>query len=351
LYNIDQYLERLTIVIPTYERKLYVKRQIDYWSNYRVKVEILDGSAESLFSGKTYQFGNIRYWHMPVPIEERLGFAGRIVETEYAALLSDDEFYLIDACVSCISFLDNNDDFGTCKGQAIGFEWNRKVIYREVYPDLQGYQVADDQGKNRMLQHMSCYSMATLWSIQRVKVFKATLAAMGSGSSFGTAAAGELQISLISAYLGKVKVLDQLMWLRSFENANIWWKFGNISINKWWKNSSFQGEHQRFIEAIQEGIGSVNTRVPNDLEIEMAVNVYCENTKKISKASAILNAVKRYCPLLIKRMLIRLFRKEKMDDGQGMLMYIDQNGGHSDSISELHEVENIISKFHKQTSF
>ena len=41
-------LEKLTIVILTYNRHKYLKRTIHYWSNYNVNLVILDGSEKKL---------------------------------------------------------------------------------------------------------------------------------------------------------------------------------------------------------------------------------------------------------------------------------------------------------------
>ena len=42
------FLEKLTIVIFSYNRHEYLKRTINYWSNYNVKLVILDGSNKEL---------------------------------------------------------------------------------------------------------------------------------------------------------------------------------------------------------------------------------------------------------------------------------------------------------------
>ena len=48
MHNSLDNLSELTIVIPSYEREDYLKRQILFWSNYTAKIVILDGSKKSL---------------------------------------------------------------------------------------------------------------------------------------------------------------------------------------------------------------------------------------------------------------------------------------------------------------
>ena len=39
-------LNKLTILIPTYNRGKYLKQTIKYWSDYNVKLIVLDGSDQ-----------------------------------------------------------------------------------------------------------------------------------------------------------------------------------------------------------------------------------------------------------------------------------------------------------------
>ena len=41
-------LEKLSIVIPTYDRHDFVRRQISYWSSSPVTIHIVDGSPDPL---------------------------------------------------------------------------------------------------------------------------------------------------------------------------------------------------------------------------------------------------------------------------------------------------------------
>ena len=295
--------DNLTIIIPSFQRQQYVKRQIEYWSRFNVRIEILDGSPNSIFEKSEKTIGSIRYWHLPVSIEERLKFSVGLVDTEYAALLSDDEFFIPSACDSCIQFLEMNPDFGSCKGQALGFYWDKIVVSKNIYRGLHGYKVVADKGEERMIEHMCNYEMATLWSVQRSKVFKAALSALGEGSIYSTAAAGEAQISLVSAFLGKVKVFDELMWLRSFENENIWWSYGDLSLKDWWLDDRFGLEHKSFIRSICDGIQFVCSSPPEDVLIKEAMDRYCLESR--SNTNIFMTVIRPILPLWLRK-IIRL---------------------------------------------
>jgi len=245
-------LERLTIVVPTYNRQKYIFRVIEFWSKTPVHLVILDGSPEPLvFRPDSFESGNLTYHHSPVSIEKRLGESIAFVDSDYVALISDDEFFLTSTCYDCIQFLDQHLDFSACKGQAVGFGWSGRHVYgRQGYPKLMGYGIRSENSAERMSEHMAPYQMASLWAIQRRDVYEACALAISNGEAFSSAAAGEVQVSLITAFMGKVKVLDELMWLRSYENKNIWWNNGNLSIAAWWRDSSKSEEHKRLSASV-----------------------------------------------------------------------------------------------------
>ena len=125
--NSNQYelLKKLTIVIPSFNRQLYILRQISFWSKYKnIKIIILDGSKKTLKKDLLKNINkNILYYHLPISLEKRFEFVINKLSTDYSVLLSDDEFYLPSALESCIRVMDNDPNTVCCKGQTILFEY------------------------------------------------------------------------------------------------------------------------------------------------------------------------------------------------------------------------------------
>jgi len=348
-------LSRLTIVVPTYNRQKFIPRLIDFWSNTGVSLVILDGSEKS-WSSDDVKFvgGDFYYYHSNSSIEERLGASVYYIHTDYVALSSDDEFFLPSACASCIRFLDQNLSFSSCKGQAVGFGWTGFHVFGvPVYPNLSGYEIDCDDSSQRMLEHMATYQMASLWAIQRRGVFEACMRAISSGVAFSSAAAGEIQVSLITAFMGKIKVVDELMWLRSFENRNIWWAYGDLSIADWWRDSSKSEEHERLLSSVvcfatdANGVPPTRDQVYAALEAYVA---YAEN--RVNSRGFIRSLVKNSFIgpqfALIKRILSKIpifwdllihYRKRV-----SLTKYVRQY--YSAKLAEVNEISDRVSKFH-----
>lgn len=257
-------LAALTVVIPTYGRQRLLSRQAEFWGGTRVTVEILDGSPAPWTSAADLS-PNMRYHHRPESIERRLGWAAQRLETPYAVLLSDDEFFLPAALRSCIERLAADPRMAACKGLAVEFDFRGdRVEAKHSYTGLRGYRLDQATPRERMIGHMRPYVMATLWAVMPARVFSQTLRAM-SDRTFRSAAAGEIQTSLVAAAMGTCAVLDELMWLRSAENENIWWASGRQPFARWLTDQANSAEVEEFINAthraiLQGGVPGVEAR-------------------------------------------------------------------------------------------
>ena len=121
-------LEKLTVVIFTYNRHEYLKRTLNYWSSYDLKVLILDGSSTK-FEDPCLNFKNIKYIYDARSLYDRLLSSVDYIDTEFMILASDDEFYLPSALSTCVNFLSTEPSFSSCGGRAVGFRTKKKKIF------------------------------------------------------------------------------------------------------------------------------------------------------------------------------------------------------------------------------
>ena len=73
-------------MIFTYNRHKYLKRTINYWSNYKVKLLILDGSDVEL-DDPCLHAKNVRYVYDTRGLHERLKNSGKFIDTEFTILV------------------------------------------------------------------------------------------------------------------------------------------------------------------------------------------------------------------------------------------------------------------------
>lgn len=239
-------LDLLSIVIPTYNRTPYVLRQVQYWSSYPVRVYILDGSKEGIDESIYNTFSsNIVYMHMPCTIEERLNKSTELINTPYAMMMADDEFFIPKAVGHCIDELETDKELVSCMGLATQFFYGPgdTIIGKKIYGRLINYKVDQDDGLERMIYHMNPYICSSVYSVMRSAAWKNNIRLMTS-EKYSCPIVTETQFELSTCYQGKSRVINELMWLRSSENPPVSTKEWNrkVDYQAWYTEPKYAGE-------------------------------------------------------------------------------------------------------------
>ena len=128
-------LSELTILIPTYNRPLELERAIEYWRDLPVTVHILDGSDKPWFpvGNLIKDSGAIFYHHIPNKSEdghfhhnwyERINYGLSIANTEFAAIIGGDDFFLLSGLIKALKTLVECEQVDIIKGRDIFFQKN-----------------------------------------------------------------------------------------------------------------------------------------------------------------------------------------------------------------------------------
>ena len=214
-------LTKLTIIIPTYNRRSYIIRNMKFWSGLEPTVIILDGSEikiqEDLISSLEK---NIKYYHLPISLHARLKKGIELIQTEFVVLLNDDEFFFPSGLESCIIEIENSD-IGACSGRSIIFDFNNGIIdvdfWRPPHTSFDGYHLSDDSSFTRLKTHMYPYLCSTINAVTKKEIFLNNIEALLVSASSGQSS-DEIAYEIVSSYQCKSKVINTLTWLRSKEN-------------------------------------------------------------------------------------------------------------------------------------
>lgn len=313
------FLEKLTIIILTYNRQAFALRSIQYWSDTNVNVVVMDGTDKSIDSVIVNQFKpNIRYIHGPACYYKRMLSAIDLVETEYVLWGCDDEFYIPSALNACIKKLSLDPELVTCGGRSALFDWkNNLVTGSNVYPKLRNLTLQDSIPTDRIKKLFSNYTPAHSYSVTRTKIRKIVMQEIFS-KEYSCYALGELQLEFLMAYAGKTLIIPELMWLRSDENEQIVGtniSFSNIyTFRKWWSDKKRRKEKNEFIMQMENSCKKINkiNNAKYSAEVEDCFEVYFKNYRKnknISLFYFFINTFFQYFPLNIKNIIKKIFKK------------------------------------------
>ena len=216
----SDFLSLVTLIVPTVSRPSAVRRHFEYWAGSGVKVLILDGAKQPIsLSEHELATRNVTYIHSGTRFNERLASAGQLVTTPYAALLSDDEFFLKDGLRECVIFLEDNPSVIGCTGRVLGFfvDQNRFLTF-PMYEDWKSFPLGRDDARNRLdfalppnKAHKVQYSLfrSEIWARLFHESYK---------DFYSSGYVYERILNFYSAILGRTELLECVVWMRSLEN-------------------------------------------------------------------------------------------------------------------------------------
>lgn len=265
-------LNKLTVVILTYNRHESLIRTLEYWSNTNVNLLIIDGSKFKL-EHKSINSKNINYIHEPKSFYERFLLCINFVQTEYVIMSSDDEFYLQSALSACIDVLEKDKSYSSCGGCAIGFfKQKGKFLAKKVYLKLFSFSLSQLSSIDRLQIHFSNYVMAHYWSVMRTNNWKIICKNVFE-KEYGFYAAHELQVEFLSVISGKSTIIPELMWMRNYDNSQIQGTNPacepNYTINDWWIDHAKSNEKNDFIERMKKA----SEILSNDKNLEISKDI------------------------------------------------------------------------------
>ena len=298
---------KLTLICPSYNRQKFLKRSINYWSKTKYRIIIADGSENGI--DNTYlNHDNISYHHIKEGLVERILFLLNNIDTPYACLLGDDEFYIPSSLKKCIEFLENNKDYSSAIGRAIGFKKKfENVSFKEQYPLFYGRHLSDDSPIERLNYHFKNYQPSHCYAVTRSEIFKYAYKEAIS-TQFDLYAIWEIIFEFIVLSMGKSIVLPNLHWLRCYE-ANPIRNTGDLGMDTndydkkfevWWVKNKFKIQRDIFCQKLSK----LSKNKVSKRDVKLIFNNFDSNQNLFIKFRNI------YCPSFIRKIL-EIFPKAK----------------------------------------
>jgi glycosyltransferase domain-containing protein len=247
-------LSFLTVVIPSFERQKFLERQISFWRNFEAKIIILDGSKAPLNLLPNKIPSNIRYLHVPDNFYKRIKLAAELISTPYAIYLPDDEFLIPSCLEKCVQFLIENPAYCSCAGRSISFGVDvatNRVDARPIYQDLRNLDICLDNPIERVMALAFPYKYQPVHSVTRKEIWSSVAEVLGM-LKYLPSDMFELLFGFTAAHIGKMKVIPDLMNMRSLENAAVNSKEWDrkLMFPQWIGSSKFTGDCADFYLAL-----------------------------------------------------------------------------------------------------
>ncbi len=213
-------LSALTIIVPTYNRHSSLAKMLEYYSLLPVKLIVVDGSAVAFdISILAEHTCDLRYFHMPVSINERIAFACTMCDTEFAMFSCDDEYYLAGGLHTALKQLCENPSLSAVAGRCAAFTYNEKGIQiGTFYNFVKNYNELSADASARVRRISQCYPILSgfYYSVCRASAFK-TAVNVAFKQQFACPFVQEVLFSLSLFIQGGMGSVLDLLWLRNLQ--------------------------------------------------------------------------------------------------------------------------------------
>lgn len=228
---------KLTIVLTLKDRPEFTRRWMQFMNDQHCpyKILIADGGADKAIEDQlrdSSNYPNLDYEYIRYPFDvnvrifytKQLDVCGR-VKTEYLLWADNDDFYLIDRIPLLIDFLDSNPDYSGCRGKDAHFYLASKdadVInshvgesYRAILSSSRS--IEDEKFIERTERFFNEVDQYNLW-LNWYCIFRADKVLRSLEiiykHNFADVILNEILLALLLLREGKIKVTDQLFYLR-----------------------------------------------------------------------------------------------------------------------------------------
>lgn len=294
--------DSLTIIIPTHNRSKYLSRVLDYYSNLSCVILIADSSINRYDNSIEK---NIFYYHFPSLLYvEKLNKIIQLVKTKYVLFCADDDFWVKEALLPCVEFLNDNDDYTSVQGKYIDFEYKKELTFIPSY--LHAVSIEEQEIYQRLNACMENY-MPLFYAMHRSEVLKRVFYD-NSTTHLAHAILSELSVSFYSLIYGKHKNIELLTYVRDDESFPTPVKRDNLRDIS--QEEKFREEYNQFILNIATVIEEQCSRLDGKQVLRDSIALYVNkmnmNTPKYMKVKSLL---KKY--LFFLKPILQLYRNKK----------------------------------------
>ncbi len=247
-------LDRVTIVIPTYNRYSELTRLLVFLRKHShyVNIIVLDSSTSK---SKNVVLKNIlndehivyQLFHEKITVSNKIAKGLQLVQTEYSVLCADDDLIIPDGMVECIKFLDCHPDYSVAHGLYISFlsssnnGKSKENFYWSRRYDTDSVEL--DSSLERAAYYYEVTTAPNFYGVYRTKLHRII---MDEASKMEEIRFQEHMQAIMSLIHGKDKRLNVFYYAREKVNEKTYLADINTFIN----DGAFDKKYEAFKEII-----------------------------------------------------------------------------------------------------
>jgi len=154
--NMTELLDQVTLIVTVRGRCAHVRRVLEYYTEYPIRVLLLD-SSDKPCKIKRHPVC-FEHLHMPqTHLMDAMIMALSKVKTPYCVNAPDDDFFIPSAIAECVQFLNVHTDYQCVQGHYARFMNGDRISLTDCYPHMAGYNITSDAPDGRLAALASYY--------------------------------------------------------------------------------------------------------------------------------------------------------------------------------------------------
>ena len=286
-------LEKLTVIIPTYNRINFIKRSHSYWKKTQVNFLICDSSDkinDDLKNYKNYHYTKEKSFY------NKLFKIIKNVNTKYVMIIADDDLACVDTLEKCVSFLEQNNEFVSAQGSFIDFWYddNNKIDICVRNPSISAIDsnILETDSNLRINKSMNPY-MHHVYSIHRKNVLKD---ALNLSRKLKNNPAAEINITLFGSIFGKHKMIECLYVCRQVVPISKINFTKSENFLEWLNNKKNKNYIKEWVNQLSIIHSNINNQSYDDANKTIFDTINSFNKKKLGLKSLSKNIIKFFIP-------------------------------------------------------
>jgi glycosyltransferase domain-containing protein len=238
---------KLTIFILSKDKNLVLEKLLEYWKGSGFRLVVLHETKTPI--NISSQDSSVLYLPSCDPLLERIRKMSALVDTDYVLISPDDEVFSISSINNGIRFLDENLDFSTISGQTIAVsKYGNHISYLSIYRNYLGYETSSENPLSRARESTSktygTMGIGALYRIMRRDLFTSYMEAIGELSPLNCGYLLEVLAEIYQNIHGKVKVQDDIFWIRNWIISPATDTNRNFYYFQWWESPKYSNDRQ-----------------------------------------------------------------------------------------------------------
>jgi hypothetical protein len=190
------------------------------------------------------------------------------IETDYVLISTDDEVFSIPSINKGIRFLDDNPDFGAISGQTVAVsKYANQYNYFSIYRNYLAYETSNEDSLSRMRESNEktngVMGIGAPYRIMRRSLFTSYMEAIEELSPLSCSYLLEVLAEVYQNIHGKVKILDDVFWIRNWIIPSATDTNRKFYYFQWWESPTYAKERQALARIICRQFSRLS---PKDLD-------------------------------------------------------------------------------------